>query len=61
MCPIKPLRMVTRTAVYNMVISGWMQLTVGKFQSFFRNELGRRKKAITDQNYEISGGRVQKY
>ena len=53
--------MVTRTAGCNMVISGWVRSAVGKFQTFFRNELGRRKKAITDQNHEISGGRVQKY
>ena len=26
-----------------------------KISNFFRNELGRRKKAITDQNHEISG------
>ena len=61
MCPITPLRMVTRTAGCNMVISGWVRLTVGKFQTFFRNELGRRKKVITDKNHEISGGRVQKF
>ena len=60
-CPITPLRMVRCTAGCNMVISGWVGSTVGKFQTFFRNELGRRKKAITDQNHEVSGGRVQKY
>ena len=53
--------MVVRTAGYNMVISGWVRSTVGKFQTFFRNELGRQKKAKADQNHEISGGRVQKY
>ena len=52
--------MVTRTAGCNMAISGWVRSAMGKFQTFFRNELGRRKKAITDQNHEISGGRVQK-
>ena len=47
--------MVTRTAGCNMVISRWVWSTVGKFQTFFRNELGCRKKAITDQNHDISG------
>ena len=27
----------------------------------FRKELGRPEKSITDQNHDISGGRVQKY
>ena len=43
---------------------GYFQVGVvdrGKISNFFRNELGRRKKVITDQNHDISGGRVQKY
>ena len=60
-CPITPLRMVRRTAGCNMVVSGWVWSTVGKFLTSFRKELGRRKKAITDQNHDISGGKVQKY
>ena len=59
--PITPMRMVMHTAGCNMVISRWVWSTVGKFQTFFRNELGRLKKVKTDQNHEIKWGRVQKY
>ena len=52
--------MIRLTAGRNMVISGWVWSTVGKFQTFFRNELGRQKKAIADQNHDISEGGVSK-
>ena len=60
-CPITPLRMVRCTAGCNMVISGWVWSIVGKYLTSFRKELGRPEKSITDQNHDISGGRVQKY
>ena len=50
--------------VHCRVQHGYFQVGVvnmGKFQTFFRKELGCQKKAIADQNSEISGERVQKY
>ena len=61
MCPLTSLKMITRTAGCNMVISGWVWSIVKDFH-FFRKELGlgSPKKDEHDQSHGISGGRACK-